>query len=492
MDIVFVLFLSFTLIILWRLKRRTRTSSFFLLSLFLLMVAVGMIRFDLAEKNKSPLREEIHAVRVWEGVVVREPDRRNTSTHLYILEKETNALVLVITDPFELVEYGDRITVKGALKKPESFETDTGRTFDYVGYLKSRGVSEMISYGDVTVVERGGGNVILRRLYSVKYALMEAMEKAIPEPAVGLGEGLVLGVKRALGENLTETFRVAGIIHIVVLSGYNIMIVADFVMRILGYFFFPRTRLALGIAAIVFFALLVGLSATVVRASIMAVFVLIARTAGKRYAALRGLSIAGIIMLMINPYLLAFDPGFQLSFLATLGIILLAPELEKRFTKVPATVGIRGYLATTIATQLYVLPLLLFSMGAVSLVSVLVNLLVLPLVPFAMLTTFVVGVLGLISSTVALVVGYIPFVLLMYMIKVATFAASIPFASVSLPPFHPIFVAIMFIALGAFTYMLKFRNKQKGKIKSLDTTQVENDYEGWVIETEKENPLPFK
>ncbi len=103
-----------------------------------------------------------------------------------------------------------------------------------------------------------------------------------------------------------------------------------------------------------------------------------------------------------------------------------------------------------------------------------------------MLTTFVVGVLGLISSTVALVVGYIPFVLLMYMIKVATFAASIPFASVSLPPFHPVFVAIMFIVLVAFTYMLKFRNKQKGKIKSLDTTQVENDYDGWVIEEVKE------
>ena len=133
-------------------------------------------------------------------------------------------------------------------------------------------------------------------------------------------------MKRALGKDLEEVFRTVGIIHIVVLSGYNIMIVADAIMRVLALFFFPRTRLIIGVGTIALFAILVGLSATVVRASMMAALVLIARGTGRQYAVLRALAFAGTVMLLINPYLLVYDPVFQLSFLATLGLILLSPE----------------------------------------------------------------------------------------------------------------------------------------------------------------------
>lgn len=494
MDVVFVLFLSFTFAFVWWLRQRPYKSIFFVSAVFLLTLALGIIRFELAEKEVSQLQTAVGESRLWQGVVAREPDVRQTSTHLYVREAETGELILVIVDPFEQVAYGDLIAVEGSLQKPEAFETDTGRTFDYEGYLRARDVSEMIPRGKIERLRTNEGNPILNRLYLVKQALVESLEKAIPEPAVGLGEGLLLGVKRALGDERMETFRIAGIIHIVVLSGYNIMIIADFIMRFLGIFFFPRTRLLVGIAAIVLFALLVGPSATVVRASVMAVLVLIARNTGRTYAILRALCLTGIAMLFINPYLLAYDPGFQLSFLATLGLILLTPRLEERFTKIPSFMGVRGYLASTIGTQIYVLPLLLFSMGALSLVSIFVNLLVLPVVPFAMLITFIVGVVGLISSQVALFLGFGAYAVLMYIIKVAEWAAALPLAEVSVPPFHVSIVFLLFAAIGAWTYFLAKRDKT---ILATTAPIQENPYADWTIESDEtksveSTELPFK
>jgi competence protein ComEC len=369
--------------------------------------------------------------------------------------------------------------------------TDTGRTFDYRGYLKAKGVREMISFGTVTVLESGRGNPILAALLTVKHRFMEALEESVSEPAAGLGEGMLLGVKRAIGEDLSETFRIVGIIHIVVLSGYNIMIVADFVMRILGHFFFPRTRLLLGILTILLFALMVGLTATVVRASLMAMLVLIARNTGKLYAVMRALMLTGILMLFHNPYLLVFDPGFQLSFLATMGLVLLSPQFEHMLVKVPEI--IRGTLATTLGTQLFVLPVLLFSMGAVSLVSILVNVLVLPMVPYAMLATCIAGIGGLISSTLGVVLGAIAQLFLIYIVKVAEFFALIPYAELAIPAFPFLLVIILYMLLGSLTYRLSKEtpsiNRNSSNHDGSNTVSVQDEYEDWTIEEEK-TPSP--
>ncbi len=486
----------------WRQRARDHTSFLFVTSVFVLLFGIGMFRMDVSESQVSPLSSRVGETGVLEGIVVREPDARESSVHLYVKEKETDALFLVTTNPFSDVAYGDTVTVRGTLEVPESFETDTGRTFNYPGYLKAKGVSEMVSFGNVEVLETGGGNVVIHTLLRIKHAFMDALERSMSEPGVGLGEGMLLGVKRAIGEDLGETFRVVGIIHIVVLSGYNIMIVADFVMRILGHFFFPRTRLILGVMSIVLFALMVGLSATVVRASIMAVLVLIARNSGRTYAVMRALAFTGVIMFMHNPYLLAFDPGFQLSFLATLGLVLLSPQLEVRFTRIPEFV--RGHLATTIGTQLFVLPILLFSMGALSIVSVLVNVLVLPLVPYAMLATFITGIAGFVSETLGTIVGFGVNLVLTYIVRVAEFFATIPYAELGVPAFPFILVVVLYILLGFFTYRLSSTGTSNRSDTAVSNDATKNDYSDWVIEEEKDplpgthvrgngsNPLPFR
>lgn len=470
------------------------------LVLFSVSLALGMLRLEFAEGEPSAVGgyegERVEIV----GRIGREPEVRESALHLFVKPEGTDEYVLVTTDRFagESFQYGDTVSVSGVLKKPDAFSADGGRMFDYPGYLRTRGVRTVLPFADVFLVSRDEQS-FLGTLYRGKQSFTASIERVLPEPASGLGEGVLLGVKRALGEDLERTFRETGIIHIIVLSGYNVMIVVSTILYLLAFFFFPRTRMLIGIGIILLFALLVGPSATVVRASVMAVLLLVAQATGRTYAVLRGLLLAGTLMLLANPHLLVHDPGFQLSFLATLGLILLSPYIEKRLAKIPETLGVRRFVTATLATQIFVLPLLLYHTGLFSVVSVVVNVLVLPAVPVAMLLTFLTGTVGLVSYPLAVLVGFFAHLSLSYIVVVALIFGGLPFASFSVDAF-PFWVAVLAYTLIALaTWHLLRRDTEMG------TGVTENDYEGWVIEEEKEtspealrasgdgkNVLPFR
>lgn len=423
-------------------------------ALFVGCGALGMLRMEYAEMQEvTPFFEDqVGQEVVMEGVVRREPDERESTTHLYV--EVEDEMVLVVTSRYAEVFYGDRIRFSGELSKPESFETDLGRTFNYPGYLHARGVSYTVWYAHAEVLATDQGNPLFARLLAFKYAFMEQIESLIPEPQSGLAEGLLLGVKRALGEDLESAFRTTGIIHIVVLSGYNVMLVVAFVLYMLSFVLPLRGRLLFGLCAITAFAFMVGLSATVVRASIMAALILIARTFGRTYEVVRALFITGVVMLLFNPYLLVFDTGFQLSFVATFGLIMLAPVIERAVTFMPKSLGLREFLTATLATQIFVTPILLYQIGEFSVVAVLVNLLVLPMVPVAMLLTFIMGMLGFISATLALPFAFFAHVSLTYILRIAEFFAQLPFASYVVPPFPFVAVVLAYVALGYGLYRM--------------------------------------
>ncbi len=469
------------------LRKRACDTFLFLLGLSVLSFAFGMLRFAYVDGERSPLHDLVEKRFVSEGVVAREPEARVTSKHLYIRDEKTRTLFLAYADPYLDVSYGDRVKVIGELTLPKPFETDLGRVFDYPHYLMARGVQEVMYRPQVAVLGSGEGNSVIRALIAFKHRALTAIELSIPEPAAGLGEGILLGVKRAIGPELSDVFTTVGIIHIVVLSGYNIMIVADWVTRFFGLFFYPRTKLMLGVTAILLFILMVGLSATVIRAGVMAALVLIARTIGRPYAALRALTFAGFVMVLINPYLLAFDPGFQLSFLATLGLVFFAEGLSARLTLIPEL--LREHLGTTLGTQLMVLPLLLFSIGKLSIVSLLVNVLVLPFVPFAMLLTFITACVGMISASLGILSGFISYVSLTYIIRVAEAFAQIPLASVGIPAFPWWAMVLLYVPILWLAHYFARQDVAQSPSLITDNTlhaTVVNDYEGWVIEEVKD------
>lgn len=451
--------------------------SLYIISVFLLLGTLGALRMEFAMLGEiNPLYEsQVESKVTLEGVVVREVERREKSSHVYV--DVDGELVLTFASVHVNVFYGDRVKVEGTLQKPTAFETDLGRTFLYDKYLQARGVSYVLFYADVEVVASQTANPLIYHLLTFKHAFIQKVEAVIPHPEAGLGEGLLLGVKQALGEDIEAAFRTTGITHIVVLSGYNVMLVILFVMYVLAFVLPLRARLIVGLLAIVLFALLVGLSATVVRACIMASLLLIARIFGHTFAVVRTLLFAGMVMLLFNPYLLVYDVGFQLSFIATLGLILLAPYIEQYVTFMPKVLGLREFLTSTLATQLFVAPILLYQIGEFSLVSVVVNVLVLPMVPVAMLLTFITGMLGFVLVPLSLPFALLATWSLRYILFVATAFAAVPFAAITVPPF-PFVVVVFAYVLCA---LLLWRVYKKTNPQSTDQT-----FASWTIVDETE------
>lgn len=446
----------------------------------LVAMLVGAFRFGITEAmlQQTHLAGFVGESVTLSGVVVREPDVREGSTLLTV--QTTDTRVLVQTDRYSPVVYGDTIAVTGVLESPESFTTDLGREFDYQGYLLARGVTHTMSFASPVILASDNG-ALLSYIYQVKAYFLSRLALVLPEPAVGLGAGLLLGVQSALGSDIESDFRTAGIIHIVVLSGYNIMLVVAFIMYVCAYLLPFRARLVCGIGAVIMFAFLVGYSPSVLRASLMAVLFLLSSLLARPYLILRMLVVAGTLMVMWNPYILRYDIGFQLSFMATLGLILVAPHLEMIFTRVTTWFSVRSFLVATIATQIAVAPLLLYHIGEWSLVAIPVNVLVLPLVPVAMLLTFLTGLLAMVSVTMAMPLAVCAQVSLMLIIAVAHWAAAIPFAAVTVPPFPGYVVPVSYLFLGFLWYRFLYRRQVIEKQVPEVSNAARNVYEVWEI-----------
>jgi len=415
----------------------------FIVSLFIFSAGVGVLRFDVADLNKgnAVLDEEVGQEIILDGVIVDEPDEREDNTRFVINIEEFDSKAIVITDIYPRFSYGDQIQLRGELRKPENFVDEDGDTFDYVSYLSKDEIFYQMFYPETEFISSGHGNIIKRGLFSFKRAFLEKVGRVIPDPQSSLLGGLVVGAKQSLGEELQEDFRKTGIIHIVVLSGYNVTIVAEAIMRFFA--FLPHMfGLSVGALAIVFFAIMTGGSATIVRASMMALLVLLARATGRTQTITRALFIAGFLMLLHNPKILVFDSSFQLSFTATLALIYLAPKIEKHFHLVPTKWQLREFAVATVATQIFVLPMILYKMGTLSLVALPVNLLILVFVPITMLFGFITGMLGFVSTILSFPFAFITNALLTYQLKVVDIFASLPFASIEINYF-PIGVAIL-------------------------------------------------
>ncbi|MEX2368877.1 MAG: ComEC/Rec2 family competence protein [Candidatus Paceibacterota bacterium] len=369
-----------------------------LVLVLLLAVAAGLLRtgFDINQPNETVFDSQVGQSVIVRGEVADVPEITESGQNLTVAiggvslagsdeVARGESRAVVYAGHFPRLEYGDVVEMRGPLAKPSAFQTDTGRLFNYPRYLARNEVFYELSRPQVTVLSHDGGNSIKRSLARLRTKLLSLLHEHIPDPHAALTGGVLLGAEDALGEELQTAFRDTGLIHIVVLSGYNVTIVAVAIGAALLFVGLPLAVAAgvagLGIAA---FALLVGLTPTVVRASIMAIIALVGRVSSRQYAASRGLLVAAFAMVLVNPHILLFDPSFQLSAIATAGLLSFGDGVSSWLTMLPERFGVREAATATISAQLAVLPFLAFLTGEISIVSVVANLLVLPVVPLLM------------------------------------------------------------------------------------------------------------
>jgi competence protein ComEC len=262
----------------------------------------------------------------------------------------------------------------------------------------------------------------------------------------------LIGAKKTLPEDLVKNFQATGLSHIVAVSGYNITILASF-LGLAAYLLGRRLSFWFSLLAIFAFAVIAGWSASVVRAAIMGAVLLLGFQTGRPYAAGPGICLAAALMVALNPRVIFWDVGFQLSFLATLGIVYGLPLLEKIVHMETAATGFRAAALSSLAAILATLPLSLMQFGQLPSYALLANLLVLPLVPYVMFFGFL-SLLPFLGPGFAFIANF----LLLYIVWVVKWVAGWPGAvkQVSLTPLAVLALYLLLFA-GYFVLERKFR-----------------------------------
>jgi competence protein ComEC len=434
-----------------------------LISVFLLGVAIGVGRLSFSDLYVTSKLDSFANKKITvEGIIVEEPDVRETNTKLTVEVSniegvEVKEKILITAPLYPEFSYGDKIRASLTLTKPKGILSEDGRVFDYEGYLRVRGIWYTSNFTKIELLSSGNSNFIKSALFKIKKKFTNALNQALPEPESSLMAGLLLGTKQSLGKELLAEFQKTGTSHVVVLSGYNIAIVATSIMAILK--FLPKNiSLAFGALGIILFTMASGGGASAVRAAIMVLVALFAKKLGRNYSAERALGFAIVLMLAPNPLLLIFDPSFQLSVLATIGIVFVSPIISPYFSKIPERFGLREVMSATIATQLTVLPFLIYNTGIFSTVSLPVNILILGTIPVTMFFGFLTGVFGLISLWLSFIPALPSYILLWYQLTVVHLGAITPLGALHLPAFSILFLIPIYAAVFTGLYFLQNKN----------------------------------
>ncbi|MEI2607591.1 MAG: DNA internalization-related competence protein ComEC/Rec2 [Candidatus Promineifilaceae bacterium] len=401
------------------------------------------------------------------GVVVAEPDVRDRSQGLR-LQAETVQLpggltlpvqgfVQVQTPRFPLVAYGDRLELRGELEiPPENPE------FNYKEYLARQGIHSLIAFPQMTMLAQGQGSPFRAALLSFKQTAQATITRIINDPQASLLTGILLGNDNGLPPDLQDDFRTTGMSHVIAISGFNVMLLVGVLLKLLEPLAGKQYAAALAFIGIAVYALLVGADASVVRATIMGgLYLFSSRFLGRTTMPLASLFVAGFLMTLLDPFTLQ-DVGFQLSFMATLGLMLYADRLsqwvqnrlshtlnEKATTWVMALLS--EAILVTLAAQILTLPLMMAYFGQLSLISLVANVLILPVQPAIMTWGGLATLIGLGLPAVGQVLGWVAWLLLGYTIGVVRALADVPAAAIPLT-LSPTGALLIYAAILAATW----------------------------------------
>jgi len=371
--------------------------------------------------------------------------------------------ILVTSFLYPSFSFGDRIEIQGRLQEPPVFEQ-----FSYKNYLSLSNIYSVMFKPRLKLIENNNGSIFFKYLFHIKETFETQLNKLFSEPMASFEAGLLTGSRKGIPENLTNAFNITGLTHIIAISGYNISLIIILISSLFKNVS-RRIKIPIIITFIVIFTLFVGASAAVVRAAIMGMVSMIALWMGRQSIALNTLLISAFVMTLINPGILLYDVGFQLSFLATLGLILTGSHLQKIFAFMPGKFGIQEAFAMTLSAQIFALPVILFNFKRFSLVSPLANILVAPFIPFAMLFGFISTITSFLIFKFGLFISFFAWIFLKIIIITTYACAKIPFASIEITWFsiyHLILYYLLLLIPFNWKKIKSYRNKLTESLSS--------------------------
>lgn len=458
------------------LRRKFPEKSFLLnIVLWTVICSLGFLRAQTYQHFPTPESVDYYASEEGEfiqfiGTISAEPDiRRDKVNYTVSVEAFTNedgtfteasGKTLLSAGKYPPYQYGERIFVKGSLQKPTSFEG-----FDYAQYLArfnihsvmyrpgiSRNIPDEFSPKPPSL-----NKIIIHKFWTVLLSIKQQFESHMnktfsSEPSSSFMAGLLLGSRKGIPDELSEAFRITGLTHIIAISGYNITLIVSILMA----FFKPfgrRNAIILSAVGIILFTLFVGASPAVVRACIMGLISLLALSSKRKGDITLTLLMTACIMIGWNPKILFYDVGFQLSFLATMGLIYVSPLLEPYFLWLPQKLAIRESILLTLSAQITALPIILMNFQNLSVVSPLSNMLISgPILPLAMLFGFIGTMMSFIWLSAAKIIAAPAYLLLAYVTNITWLTAQLPYAMVEVPWFDQKLLLAYFSLLSMYLF----------------------------------------
>lgn len=453
-------------ILMWR---RGRTG---LALAAIVALALGGARYSAAQPSYDPGQlhyyngmKDVVAV----GTVRVEPEHRDTFIQLRVRIEEliidnrsvpVSGMALVQASRFPPIAYGSTLRLSGDLDDPERLGSS-----GYAAYLERQGVLSVMGYPRIEIASTGGGSALMRTLLRLKDRGRHVIGEILPEPHAALLTGILLGDDSGMPRTLSEQFRQTGMTHIIAISGFNIAVLIALLDRMTGPLLPRRSAAGIIIVFLTLYAVLVGAGASVVRATIMGISYLAGlRLMGRSTMVVVGLFTASFLMTLAQPETL-WDVGFQLSFAATLGLMLYAGPWTRRLDRAVSpyfTPDTRAsvmqltaeVVIVTLAAQVLTLPLILYHFGRLSLASIPSNFLVLPAQPGVMAAGGIAMLLGLLHPSAGQLAGPVAWVFLHYTITVIRTLARMPGASVPLALSSAGLVAV-YLCIVALTLMAR-------------------------------------
>lgn len=317
-----------------------------------------------------------------------------------------------------------------------------------------------VSYSEIIKINSNSFSVLASLL---KNKIKNIFDRYLKKSQADLLSSLVFGRKGNLNKELEEELNLSGLSHLVAVSGLHLLILTQIIVNFLDRFSLQRFIKAIILLFLLsFFAYLVGFTPSIVRALLMAIILIFADLNFRIYHPLNALIFTALIMTFLNPFILIYDLGFQLSFLATLGIIIFLPVFRQN--QLFNTLKVNSFLnnfkeafLTSLSALILVYPWLIFKIGRISALALLTNMLVVPLVPYILILA-----LGLIIVSplylLALFVGWFLNILLSYILVISNIFSSFRLFIISFPPFFRMTSLSFYILV--FFYYLKYKKEQ--------------------------------
>ncbi len=310
-----------------------------------------------------------------EGVVVSESDIRS-SYQLVTIQPTGMTQNLLVTMPLSSqYQYGDKVWVRGKVVAPKLFED-----FDYPGYLARFNVFGLVRYPKMIVLKQGEGNWLVRKLYALKQSVVTRALYLYGQEQGRLLLGILIGAKQGLSQDVIGYFSRTGTSHIMAVSGFNISILLV-AFGYMSYIVGRRASSALAVVVVILFVIVAGPTSSVLRAAGMGMLVVLATTGRRLYMPLGALTCVAALMAVLNPRIVFWDVGFQLSSAATVGILVGMPLFERW---VSTRYKFVEPLAVTAIAIIFTVPISMWRFGTFSTVALLANAVVVPAVPVVM------------------------------------------------------------------------------------------------------------